>query len=488
MPISYAGFDLCLESEELREYLECHLPTWETSLLSDFLGVGRTNRTEARNTNAPGAPGVPRPNYPDPPALKINSLYWPTGATRWGRYLGLCDTDTKQKIIDATGGSTSRPTGATLLLTDESTTPASQVAAKMYLLPPRRLTHIENGPALWLLPLVDVRYLWQFKNTGDLGIDAGETWSSYFNELGSRLGVSIATGSIASEYLYPDPLECSRPYENVAAILDAAAHSVGRRIVVDTDGTTVRAMDFDYAETRFDQNVALNWAQMMGGEFDSGFWATQATVELVCPKYVGSVQSCGTSMLEATVGDGYASTVRTIHTTAASMRTTFTGSESNTAALQSLADKIAEDLILSTYHYDRTFAGILNWLPTAWDDCITWEIGCLHEKWGYLARTRVQSMPANFGVDEMLHQVQTRVFPVGDYILKTTSTIPAMTSTTPGAGTAEIYVWDGDDLDATGIETEVVNMTTQEDVADDTWIQAKHDGCRLNVDVEDCPA
>jgi len=494
MPISFAGFDLALETEEIQEDLNEFLPTAETAILSDFLGADRTNRNESRNSNAPLAPGVARPNYPPPPPLRINSLYWPTGATRWGRFLGLADTETKDKIVAAVGGVSSAPIVKDLVLVDESVSPAVVLTAKMYLLPPRRLTQVETGngsgtqpPHLWLIPLVDVRYLWQFNNTGALTIAAADTWSSFFNSLGSRLGLTISTGTIAAAYLNPDPYECSRAYESTAALADAGAHSVGRRMVVNLDGTTVRAMDFAYALTTLNANIAKNWAQIMGGDFDAGKWATQATVELICPKYVANVQSCGSSKLSGTVGSGYASTVRTIHTTCASMRSTFGGSESNTTDLQALADKIAADLLLSMKFYDRTFAGLLDWSPCSWDDHIEWTIGRWHPSGVEMAQTRVQSSPYNFGVDEMLHQVATRVFPVGNYIAKTNAAISALSGSTPGSGAISIYETNlsTGDLDDTGIDGLAFNSTATAS-GSGVWVQLKHDGCRLWLDTEDC--
>lgn len=487
MPISFAGFDLLLADSDLQDHLDNFLPTVETTILSDFLGVDRSNRNQARNANAVMPSGQARPNYPPSPPVRINSLYWPTGATRWGRFLGITDTATKDKIVAAVGGATTAPVAKNLILVDESQSPAVEITAKMYLLPPRRLSSVENVQQLWMIPLVDVRYIWQFINTGNLTITAGDEWSSFFSSLASRLGVTIDTGAFSADYLHPDPYECSRAYESVAALADAGAHSTGRRMIIGTNGTSVRAMDFEYAGTALDANIARNWAQIAGGEFDAGNWATQATVELICPKYVKNVQSCGLSKISATVGSGYASTVRTIHTTAAALRDTIDGSETNTADLTSLAELIATDILLGTKFYDRTFAGLMNWSPVAWDDHVEWTIGRWHPKFGYLAQTRVQSAPYNFGVDEMLHQIETRVFPVGSYIGKTNEAISALAGDTPGSG--EVSIWEIDpstgDLVDTGIDVICYNSSTTAS-GNGVWVQMKHDGCVLWLDVEDC--
>lgn len=483
MAISFATYDLLLASPELQAYLDRYLPTVESTFLADFMGAG-SSRTQSRNPHAKLPPGIARPNYPPAPPLRINSLYFPTGATRWGRFLGLCDTETKDKILKLAGGSTAAPVAKPLTIHDES----QSILLDMFLLPPRRLTHLENPKesALWLLPLVDERYLWQFKNAGNIEIDAGETWSSYINELASRLGVTLTASAIPSAYLYPDPLECSRPYENVAVILDAVAHSIGRRFVPERRSGSHRVMDWDYAETRLAENLAKNWAQMMGAEFDTGLYTSQATLELICPHYVKNMQSCGLTKITATIGNGYASTVRSIRTTAAAKRDTFGGSETNTAALQALADQIADDLILSHYNYDRTFAGMLPWDLTSWDDHVEWTVGRWHPEHGYLAQTRIQSSPYNFGVDEMLHQVQGRVFPIGSYIGKTNEAITALSGSTPGSGAVSIYETDdaNGNLADTGIDSIAYNMAAQA-VASGKWVRMHHDGCRLFIEPDD---
>lgn len=485
MALSYAGQDLLLVPPDLQAFLDRWLPTVETKLFSDMLGAANTNRCESRNPNATNRVGLARPNYPDRPPLRVNELYWPTGATRWGQFIGLADTPTKDKILDAVGR-TGSPVKQTLVLLDESRTPNIRLAPSMHLLPPRRLTAVELGgrntdrEQFWLIPLVDDRWQWQFRNTGDMSLDAGETWSSFYNMLAARLDVTIDADTVPSTYLFPDPYECSRQYESVAVLLDAAAHSVGQRIVRGLDGN-IRATGWERSQTNFEANAYKKWLQAAGGDFEDYSYATQASMSLLCPKYTTKMQACGWKEYTSSLGSGFSGTYRTIHTTAAATFATFGASNpSNATALQALADQIATDHALSLKFYDIAFCGLLDWTPVGWDDSISWTIGRLSEDGGHLAHTRVQSQPYNFGVDEMLHQIEDRVFPAGSYVMQTTSTVAS------GAwGTATVYEWSGTSLSSTGVAVSVYNSTGS-DVASGVSIQTKHDGCAALVDVEDC--
>ena len=45
---------------------------------------------------------MPTPNYPAPPIPRINTLYWPTGATRWATGLFLTNGEELKKILSVT--------------------------------------------------------------------------------------------------------------------------------------------------------------------------------------------------------------------------------------------------------------------------------------------------------------------------------------------------------------------------------------------------
>ena len=112
---------------------------------------------------------------------------------------------------------------------------ATQLLAQMSCLPPRPITCVDDEK-LYLLPLVDARYWWQFEHV-DLSITAASTtWANVITSIGTGIGGTITVGTVSADYFRPDPTELTRKYDNAALLLDAVAHTLGMRVVVTLAG------------------------------------------------------------------------------------------------------------------------------------------------------------------------------------------------------------------------------------------------------------
>src|SRR5688572_3340467 len=186
--------------------------------------------------------GLPMPNYSlrRPPRWKINTLWFPTGATRWSIGLFLCDAASLARILPVVRAADGR---APLRIQEfrNGVAGSSLTLPNMFLLPPRELNNTETGVNGFLLCLVDQRYFWQFTDTGLMEVDDATTWEEVYDMIGQGMGISIFYDDINPGYFRPDPEELTRRYENGGLLLDAVAHSVGQRIVLGVDNV-VRAM------------------------------------------------------------------------------------------------------------------------------------------------------------------------------------------------------------------------------------------------------
>lgn len=209
-------------------------------------------------------------NYGQMPVPKINQIVVPTGATRWSYGLLLATT----KIKDAAYKLASKHNNKLNLHysarrsdeTDDTVETKYELKLTVSLLPARSITPMEhkeidsNSSELWIIPIVDQRYWWQFLNTGgladslDLGAESemtpddlitaliGSAGSSYLEPLGENpAGPPPAytwlynVRNIDTEPIYDKLPTCAttNDYENVPILLDSVLAHYGQRLVVD---------------------------------------------------------------------------------------------------------------------------------------------------------------------------------------------------------------------------------------------------------------
>jgi len=457
--ITYAGEKLLLEDAErhFATWLERALPLADLRLFGDQPVALTEGRTGPR-TDSSTAVGLPTANWSHLPSrLKLNTLWWPTGASRFALGLFLVGDASLTEIRSALSS-----TGSATLALSETEEGGREISTDMFMLPPRPAATVfdEDVEKLWILPLVDDRYHWQFKDAGDLD-HCVATWDALFIHLGQRIGQQVGTDPIPSAYERPDPEEWTRPYENAAVLLDAAAWCVGQRIIRQLDGTVV-AQKASTSKGTLAQNTqggglvggqlitpvvpsdrdpmktntlaGTIWAGGLSNEYPAEPAAQirehlrrPAAVRVVfrrgpCCDDVWAKTILAGEVLTGNAEDVSDGTTKTLFDTARAVSANCTGEPTNAGQLTTLATQIAQDYYawLAPETYDMSWAGLKEWEPTGFDDAIWWHWGALQARdskdpsgpnFGpeggapYAAYTRVTSLPANFGISELLHGI-----------------------------------------------------------------------------------
>lgn len=260
--VSYASQKLPLVTGELNDYLDRVDPISRYSVFEHTL------------------PDFDLLGLPLPPPLqpasnrKIGCLWYPTSSAQtWARAEFVVNEATltaiRAALVSLAGSSTNGYVPAPLVLANDDG--VAVVTVDMLMLPPLPLLGDEaNGDRLYLLPLVDVRWSWWQLN----GISGTLTsWTGLIAAIGTKLGLTISVPGSLAGLAAPSSRWASLTTAPVPKLLDAIAHSTGRRVVVAFDGS-VTLQDYNSAATQADAEVALN---------DSGDYRRQAggSAELV---------------------------------------------------------------------------------------------------------------------------------------------------------------------------------------------------------------
>ncbi len=407
--------------------------------------------------------GIPILNYASrrPPEWRINTLWWPTGATRHSIGLFLADTTSLEEINQAIKGKGH----ATLELGEDGKSPKS--FQQMYLLPPHPITSVPDSEGLFLLCLVDRRYYWGMRSTGNLAITAGTSWTSLLSSLAGMLGANPSIDSVGTIYGTPDPVELSRRYENAAMVLEGAAASVGMRVTLTPGGTLNIKGHATSKVSRTAMLSAINEEPMAGGKFGCG--TIPQAVQVTFPKrLVDGAYFADGDVYVAERDTSYVlggctqvpGTKKIIHSAAAADYKDITTSifPINNETLTNLANQIADDYVRwQTIGHDQKFIGMVNWTPTGYDDYVLWSAGSQylsHESlllresggesdWDSVTRgllrdydfsTRIVSHPKDLGVSS---QLSNTVAASEEMCWQLTPCIPGTTIITKGAYLAE---------------------------------------------------
>lgn len=196
--------------------------------------------------------------------FRLESLVWPSGASRWAYGHYLVTATRMEQILDAVARSGLSGGGECDLVLDDG---RRSLTIPMYALPPRPLFAVPGAGQLHLLTLVDDRWRWWWV-ASSITLTAGTTsWATLYASIGTALGVTITADDVAAAYLEP-PVELVSRYEALPVLLDAVAYSVGQRVVRDADGT-VRALSASSSRTRETTNLALTPRKMGGALYSS---------------------------------------------------------------------------------------------------------------------------------------------------------------------------------------------------------------------------
>lgn len=442
MTIRYAGIDLLLEDPEgtVRTWLDRHLSELSASIFcpdpsgtkeARFASVLNSGPPVVAETSSSGFPatdtptvrrvGLPIGNYPRLPKPRINSLYWPTGATRWAHGLFLIRRDNLDSVLTACSGEQSQifelaaETGVTVVTGGsgssgggggESGETSSGISANLFALAPRPVSAqgVNLADQLWLLPLVDARYFWQYYHVGQY---TPSTWSEALSQVkGISPSDTPALGeAVPLAYGRPSAAEFVRDFENAATLVDATALTIGRRVVGNPQVSPYKFLPYQVqtataAKTAASANLSAGWNIVAGGEFTA-----EATTLGNIPSSI--IITFGNSAHDRVGGYSEYDKSGTTNGGTKVFHCSTTGNSSvpptgkyTTGFEQAVVNQLAADYYeWLTLHYDITFAGIVPWQVTGFDDYVRWDID-VHGKGRrrrYRCQTRAVSMPPNFG-------------------------------------------------------------------------------------------
>ncbi len=310
--------------------------------------------------------------------VELGRLSWPAGAGRWACGHWLADTDTLADIRAA-----GAPGSALPLVIDDGT---RSITTSLYLLPPRPLALCGGDPALYLLTLVDDRFFWHWRTSAVAVTGGTTTWAQLFAGVASALGITVTPDAIDADYLKPAP-QFTSYYEDLPTLLDAAAASVGQRIVRRLDGTVLSQGGANGLAQGL-ANLAAGYPKLAGGVItDADLLASLPATVLVSFPQADTTQA---PYAVAIGGSGLRGTV--------SIRDTAIYDGSNATELNSLADLIATDWEnLQSGTWDVVYSGVAPWVP----DCLTDEISWTHREGDF--STRARRGPWDGWPDTLLH-------------------------------------------------------------------------------------
>ncbi len=373
MTVSYAGVGLGYQTPELCAFIEANISPrdlWLWSMRS-FPGARLT--------------GFPFRQPHTPERVKIGTLTWPTGASRFATAHYLVDQTQLDaiRLLVYTGSSYQ---AAPLILFDG----VNAITADLWMLPPRPLQTMTDLP-LYLLTLVDDRFFWWFRASALVVTGGTTTWDDLFDQIAMALGVTLDVDTVPAEYLLPgDAFNLTD--EPLPLILDAVCASVGLRLVKQLDGT-YRAQTAEDSRDVTEIQVALLLAGTpgldgsAGGAFGIGtslplvddVTVLPASVEVVYPVNDSGV-AAGTIAYPVTLASlllpdfagitGFAGT-KTFHCSAVALGT---GTPTNDADLTALAEQIATDFYRwQCGRLDLRLVGYPVWTITGLDDHVEYQ-------------------------------------------------------------------------------------------------------------------
>lgn len=437
MSITYAGEPLLLEDDnfQITNWIDRNIDLESMRLFGGMIPDRAIGRSFTSRLSQDFEFPAGYMNWPTVPKLRINALYWPTGASRFGFGMFLVSAEALERIKETITDSSNDY--AELILREPNR--SRSITTNMYLLESRTLT-ATPGKVLHLIALVDDRYFMsRYQPVVELvtkgEIDKTSPWSDVFTELNTWDPI-FSNDPVATEYL-----ECNQPSyhgfvydEHRGASIDSVAGSVGQRFVKDLDGTT-QIIDWTTSQTRLDANLAAEHKLTAGGIEDANVWPIKAPseVSVYFRKSLHSqtqftlgktgtndsaFQRCqysATDVSDLTDDDTFLGTHRIYSTAfyAVESGDSWEDNADNFLEINSLGEKIAEDYYTSIKHsYDYVFTGLQDWSPTGWDDYIIWEFGSRQDeespgpypKGEYRAFTRVMTLPRDVSPTVMTQQ------------------------------------------------------------------------------------
>lgn len=397
---------------------------------------------------------LPIPNYAPPQVPKLNTLYWPTGALRWAYGLFLVTEQDLDAIRQYVGGEIIDDPRNTeslwrkvkpAVLTMDSGDLGTAIETPMYALPAHRISGAGNdSERLWLLPLVDERYFWQFSRLDAIELSDQQedqpelTWTELWGycrdalfKFSESLGSWNSPGTI-TEYQKPDIREFSKYGNNAALVLEALAQCLGGRVVHKWEDGSINIQRGIAAYASVESNLTTFTTVTAGGDntnslgeifpemvsvyfpriveepvgdppvsdADEGFVEWPAEVALSAAR-----TACAESIVDGPDEFPGGELIPWIDGSVKNFINTARGPRED---LEDLAYQIALDYYAyQVRRYDITIPGVRGeWAHSGFDDWVIFEPSSRLNNGQWVSQTRAMSYPPNFGVETMLHQVE----------------------------------------------------------------------------------
>lgn len=282
LKLSYGGFPLILPTEEIAEAVAKMINTDVYPQPSGVSDAWRIHKTLGAEGIKESVSSPTPPLWPEPPCLKLNQLYWPaTGASRfaWGYFLmaqfhydslnrnqphvffaSLEEPVAPEDPEDPEDPENPDEPDEPVVEPEEPEEPEgpeepappnpNEISIRMFALTPRVLIKLAtSADALYVVPLVDERFFWQFQHVHFDEPDDIKGWDDWFDliepEITKLRGVELDSqatpvfrnslqpgpGGGSGKNFKPDPNTLVKPWSPLGLLVDSGIHSAGFRFV-----------------------------------------------------------------------------------------------------------------------------------------------------------------------------------------------------------------------------------------------------------------
>jgi hypothetical protein len=330
--------------------------------------------------------------YPLDPLPHVNELIIPTGAARYAKALLLFDHPTMLALAADVWGWAGNPHQTETPEEVQVYSPGywgeeqnfrdltidydgKTLAWSMTALTPQYLTG-----GLWLVPLVDRRYFLH-RNLRSIAFTNGidKTWATLFANLESLSGIPINFDSIHANYLVPDRETFESQGVGIGHVIDAAALSVGRRVVPSSNGTELTLLTSGESEALISGNYINQGDDNLPKHRQAGYFYPRSPkpkqLDLVSPILRNYYPCEGhlvwtSEIAESSVDDESIVVFTTCYAQILELMQTGT----SFSQLYNLAEQLRTDLALwAVWSHNGTFGALANYELTGHDDY--WSIG-----------------------------------------------------------------------------------------------------------------
>jgi hypothetical protein len=214
---------------------------------------------------------LPVPRHRPRRDVRLGRLDWPVGATSFASAHFLVTSAHLSLLYPLAYPNPTTNSSTAVPLTLHMTTDGDDVLeTDMWMLPPRPLAVVGADNGLHLLTLVDDRWWWRYRHTSTTYPVETGSWDLLLESIRDALKVPEAKftySSVSTDYTaVPVPDRFYRLNAPAADLLDAAAYTLGRRVVRRYDGTVALQTPSEARETT-DAGYVAYYQKRSSGDF-----------------------------------------------------------------------------------------------------------------------------------------------------------------------------------------------------------------------------